>query len=641
LTADTAERSRPPGERPGALVTRRAFVQASAAAAATAGLPWATGCGGGEDDRIVRAAIHPAVGIARVGNSPDAFFFGPEVPGTLPRAPSGFKDARGAVARQAARFRVYGLDRSGRVVRELTAGDAQITWRVNVANSKADWYDFGIAFDLPGAKPALRRNPAVKERRRLVVAADERSVSGRAHGPVPLDGGSFLGQRVGLGELMTDADGRLVFLPAAGGGYSPGNAPLATFSGDNGWADDVCDGPVRATVRLGGRRIEAEPAWVLATPPNYGPGMGPGLVSLYDSARSALVSAGMLGAGPVSFADDILPLFSRLVDMQWVNAGYLRSNGFGSNEDWLAPAMLERLADRSAAGASFRAQLYRRFRDPSFRSAQPRLTPQLYGDAIAFPETSTRQYLAVTALQYRKLGAWARGQFVDDRSQLHRPTSLSQLAVADQPAALDRAALESCLGGAYHPGIEAPWVMRAPTLWQSAFRLRMRSTAVDFHDWGQELTPRVALSPNGPLQGCAPGELTRWLGVPWHSDAASCRSGYQRRISRVLPTFWPARIPNQVLTEADYRLIMDRGRSLAGRMQAFRRRHDWERFIARPTRPPTLEMMVRDWPKLGMVAERPGPGDEHFPATFKVESYVGFAAEPRHEYGPDLWVPQL
>ena len=44
---------------------------------------------------------------------------------------------------------------------------------------------------------------------------------------------------------------------------------------------------------------------------------------------------------------------------------------------------------------------------------------------------------------------------------------------------------------------------------------------------------------------------------------------------------------------------------------------------------------------MGMVAERPGPGDPHFPKTFKVESLVGFDFEPKHQYGADLWVPQL
>jgi hypothetical protein len=50
--------------------------------------------------------------------------------------------------------------------------------------------------------------------------------------------------------------------------------------------------------------------------------------------------------------------------------------------------------------------------------------------------------------------------------------------------------------------------------------------------------------------------------------------------------------------------------------------------------------MVSEWWKLGMILDRPGPGDSHFPQTMKVESLVGFKHEPKHEYGPWLWVPQ-
>ena len=69
---------------------------------------------------VMSVAVHPAIGIARVGNSADSFFFGPELPGAIPVAPDGFKDATGAIARQAARFRIYGYDAAGNVVREIT-----------------------------------------------------------------------------------------------------------------------------------------------------------------------------------------------------------------------------------------------------------------------------------------------------------------------------------------------------------------------------------------------------------------------------------------------------------------------------------------------------------------------------------------
>jgi hypothetical protein len=55
---------------------------------------------------IVRCAIHPAIGLARVGNSPEEFFIGPEVPGPHPVPEGGFKDTAGRIKRQAARFRL-------------------------------------------------------------------------------------------------------------------------------------------------------------------------------------------------------------------------------------------------------------------------------------------------------------------------------------------------------------------------------------------------------------------------------------------------------------------------------------------------------------------------------------------------------
>jgi L-Lysine epsilon oxidase N-terminal len=191
------------------LTSRRAFLQRSSAAAALVALPSvvAAGCGGGgDDDRIVRVAIHPALGVGRVGNSPDAMYFGPEVPGALPRAPQGFKDADGAVARQAARFRIYGLDASGSPVRELTAHDADITWRLTVANAKPAWYAFNTAFDIPDAQPSARRNDTLRgaQRAGLFIVPGERTIRGAGARPVALDGGALLGQRVSLGEAMTD-----------------------------------------------------------------------------------------------------------------------------------------------------------------------------------------------------------------------------------------------------------------------------------------------------------------------------------------------------------------------------------------------------------------------------------------------------
>jgi hypothetical protein len=170
-------------------------------------------------------------------------------------------------------------------------------------------------------------------------------------------------------------------------------------------------------------------------------------------------------------------------------------------------------------------------------------------------------------------------------------------------------------------------------MWAAPGRLRVISDDVDTTDYGDPLTPDAALAPGGPVDGATAGCLTRWLGTPWQSDAGSCRSGYQPDASPVLPTFWPARIPNHVLRQSDYDVVVDRRRPLAERRAAFRARYDWERFVAADNRGDTLDNMMAGWWKLGMVQARPGPGDG-FPRVLKVEADVGFDSEPATTYGP-------
>ena len=136
--------------------------------------------------------------------------------------------------------------------------------------------------------------------------------------------------------------------------------------------------------------------------------------------------------------------------------------------------------------------------------------------------------------------------------------------------------------------------MRTAWIWTADMRLKSVSEEVDRTDYGDTLTAPVALSKSGPFARLGPGSITQWMGVPWHADASSCRFGYVRAVSPILPGFWPARIPNGVLAEADYRIVMDTARSLDDRRAAFSRRRDWERFISAPTRPPILAAMAQE-----------------------------------------------
>ncbi len=610
------------------LLSRRTFIQAAASAAALASSGGVARAAerSGSLDRVVRVAVHPALGVARVGNSPDAFFLAPEVSGTTPIGP--FKDPEGAMARQAARFRIFGYDRDGQVVAEITEADASIAWRVRLGNAKAAWYGADEPLDLPSADPMPLRNPDVADRASLAIVSGWRRISGAASTPVSLDGGAFMGSPVTLGEILTDERGRLLVMPGSGSAVKGPNAPpLEGFADNDGWTDTTSDGPVQATVRIGDRVLEADPGWVLCGSPNYGPGMAAGVVTLYDTAFSSLVLAGRRKRPRTEYHRDIAPIFERITDMQWVNAGYLTTNGFGSLRDWTTPQWQARLSDSSRANDELRRAILSMFRDAFYGVLQPGLAPDLYGDK-ASPDVQTsdpRQWLAVSPVQYAHLRAWAKGDFTVGPDRRAVP-SVDELPLRERPRSLDRSALDGCLGGAFHPGVEFPWIARTDWIWTDDLRLATPAAVPDLRTPGPLLTPAVATSRTGPLASIGPGDLVKWMGVPWQADSASCRFGYQKPVSPVLPGFWPARIPNSVLTEDDYRVVMDSTRTLDDRRAAFRTRREWERFIASPNRLTTLSMMVDEWFKLGVVRKAPGPADGAFPATMLVESRVGFPA---------------
>ena len=220
------------------------------------------------DQQIVRAAIHPAIGVARVGNSQDEYFYGPEVVHPLPEQPGFYKDETGALKRQAALFRVYGYNAAGQVVAELTADNAEIAWTAHVANTKAAWYEFQIALDIPEAAtapPSNLRNADVKgpARAQLVIDPGPRSITGRNEQgqQYAFDSGQFFGTPVYLGELRTDGAGRLVFLGGRGVSASRDGKPAVTFANNDGWTDDTSDGPVTARVRLGGVELPEMIPW--------------------------------------------------------------------------------------------------------------------------------------------------------------------------------------------------------------------------------------------------------------------------------------------------------------------------------------------------------------------------------------------
>ena len=182
-----------------------------------------------QDTTIVRAGIYPAVGVSRLGNS-NEYFLGPEVYPETPKPAGFYRDDSGALKRQAARFRVYGYNAAGEVVRELTAADAEIKWTAHVANHKASWYEWILALDIPQAADIKcpRRNATVDDRASLAIDGGTVSIEGVNQGGEDsfCFQGQFMDTDVPLGRLATDDAGRLIFVPANGTSASPQGYPI-------------------------------------------------------------------------------------------------------------------------------------------------------------------------------------------------------------------------------------------------------------------------------------------------------------------------------------------------------------------------------------------------------------------------------
>jgi len=578
------------------------------------------------DTRIVKAAIHPPIGIARVGNSEDEYFLAPEVPDPLPEPPGFYRDGDGALKRQAARFRIYGLNAAGVAVRELTADEAKIEWQVHLANKKSAWYQFQLALDIPeaaDAPPTLLRNGTVSDRSALIIDPGPRRISGKKQKgkKYAFDSGKFMGTPVYLGELRTDDAGRVIVLGGRGVSASYDGTKAVTFANNEAWHDDVSDGPVTAKVTWKGEELRVDPAWVVVAPPNYGP-MQKSVRTMWDLMRDLATTAGTLPKPQrPSFERDIRPLFGRMTRLQWVNAGFAAAFGWKSPQDFSQPEWLARLCNPDNAMREMRRTIANYFRVFDRDSFSPAPWPWIYGDAMNNPPAPTpRQFTALTNTQLRFLQQWADGDFDADYDPNPNPPSrIEDVPVAEQPAMLTKASLEDCLADAFHPGCEMTWPVRSTMMYMAPFRFLHAAPGWIEPQYAPTIDAALNL-PNGPLAAQVPGGITRWMAIPWQTDTASCRSGYTRKYDPYVPSFWPARVPNQVLTEENYRKVMDESLPLGERLSAFATRAYWTRMLGAGNYTDQINAMIEHFDRMGVVEVREGPSDrQNFPATMEVE----------------------
>lgn len=602
-----------------------------------------------DDTAIARLAIYPAMGICRVGNSPE-WFLAPEVPGLAPLNDGKYKDDNHKVKKQVQRFRVYAFNKKGEVIREITAADADITWNVHVANTKAAWYGFNNALDVGETAPGLAgklRNPAIADWKTrsemLVIDSGLHTISGTdvntggQDDNYALNGKFWQKLDVTLGHLRTDSHGRLLIFPGDGASQSAvPNNPITNFSDNDGWHDDWCDGFVKAEIvfKKTNTKMMAENAWVACCGPDFAPDIPP-FISLYDVMANVGVEEGWISPlnPPLSFRKHIYPLFRRLGLMNWVSQSANLDHRWIDIGDFNDPAYLTKLSDASLQNRSFREHVFKSFRDPENDGQQQYKLPYMLGDGVNYNGSSSF-WFNIPHAQYEILRNWMEGNFVSDLdlSAPETVTKLEQIPLSEQPEALTRAALEPCSGGAFHPGVELTWPLRHRELYQAPFRIKPDDQSETLvQNLGLLLTPEVAFEGHKgtpPAIGAQkPGDLTRWMGLPWQCDAFSCQ---HVTFSNDLPTanWWPALLPIDVLPELYYQAIMDPELSEDERVKFFQSRVPWSRGVAgigyhaQAGYTDGLSAMLNLWDKMGFVVRRDGPNDEGAPKVIPKEVYV-------------------
>lgn len=593
-----------------------------------------------EIDRIVYAEIHPAIGVGRVGNAEHEYYLAPQVPNPEPKPPDSYRDECGAIKREGVQFRLFGYDAEGEVVAELTADNAEIEWSAHIANLKSAWYEFTAALDVPHAKELKmpHRNPNMvdpDERAALVIDPGKRSITGRNQqgAGYAFDTGQFMGEPVYLGELRTDSVGRLIALGGYGHSGSPTGMPAFNPKQENafgnaiGWHDDVADGPVDARVSINNNSIPVKGAWVVFGPPKFAPDFV-GWRTLYEVLEELFITNAMTSPpSRVSFTKHIYPILQRMTALQWVNVGFKAMFGADGPLNFENPELIDKLCrihgDRDAY-AGLRRGIYNAFR-PSEKNpgANPRTWPWIYGDAFgSFDDPEAEIYLLVPDMLEAKLRTWMLGDFEEDWGRIQDPPSrIEDVPLAEQPQCMTKASLHFCAADAFHPGIELTWPMRHVSMYESPFRIRRNDGSLPKLDYGTFLTQETALAFDGPLNAQGPGGLTRWMLVPWQVDTAGCRSGYDQTYDPTLPTFWPAHVPNQVLTECDYQDLMDTSKSPTDRRNAFNNRESWYGSMPTQSGREQLSLMVTFFGMMGIIESRPGPSDlEGIPETVYVQS---------------------
>ncbi len=413
-------------------------------------------------------------------------------------------------------------------------------------------------------------------------------------------------------------------------------------------------------------------AWIASAPPDYAPQINP-ISSLYDLVTGA--APGELKTNEASCLSMVLPLFFKFYQMQWVNLSDFLAPSFKEVIDKLTyKGNFDFLYTPGPESQEIRQAIFTLFRNPRYDyineaiipskdvtdfdalgiPALPEKLPYYVGDGINYPG-SPAQWFAIPPMLYDQLEQWSKGNFTTPPELAkHNPSNMIELgeyyqsdfvkASADPkkaPLLMTRAVLETLYGGGFHPGVELTWPMRHAQMYSEnsltfdsvngiqkydlfglrEVRINSASREVQdkifFNDFGFLMTPedvRNSMDSKNPeywLWQITPGDLTKWMGIPWQSDAGSCQAVWTKSQYPV-PAWWAANLPIDVLTNESYKAIKDSNTLPDTKRNIYASRQPWLQttdtgyvgYHAEGGYLNGLINMVYQWDQIGTVAAR-------------------------------------
>lgn len=556
---------------------------------------------------------------------------------------SSFKDDNdlSKIKKQAARFRVFAYaDEGDSEGKEIQVGGkynfiyqtavtaprivegtvTDIDWTVHLANKKASWYEFQETNGQHGYAPDHPlRNPEVTQpdlRRQLIIdpgpvtvnlknnqgafakfgsesKRNDNSKNKKVAYPQTFPPADIQPNSIEtLGSVLVneqDKNIRLLVLGGNGNSGSTKNPVIDNFVNNDGWFDDISDGPVTAKIEYtfinisydGDKEIKTKtkatmevqvPAWVVVGYPRYAPELEDMITmdeTMYDIfVRNMAYEPRLFGVPPFTIENNS-PTTQEELDL-WKNAARFNPDYYPKFYRDIWPILRRPYEqttftmvfdpsdggdphNRGTGGNLSQAALSQppqNGEDPNFKLRQfvlgimrkssqtneytvegnaksankPRLMPMLCGNN-PLTNVSPDKFLAMRPTQLFFLRQWAAGKFVNECQEWEEGNPNCSNPWALPPTTgigIDRGVLGNAVGGAFCPGAEMTWIMKNPAIYSEPYRIKHATYVPGALSIPKPIADKDGSTAPNLKAGLEPGDLTKYIGVPWQADFHEC-----------------------------------------------------------------------------------------------------------------------